>query len=216
MKNTRKNKLVALALAAVMAFTLCACSTSSSSSTTTTVSTSVTDENGNTTTNTTTTEVGKSVGPDGVNTTHETHTETTTTGPSDDASAATEMTPEEEAAELTDRMYNLYTGGAKGTDADGDVFYFAYNEDNDALMIAMMTVDHQEFKKWHGYADQLDDGQPVLTGYNGDDCIPYEIEQKDGENTFTMTFVNNGVVANMEVMNFDEFVEDLVNEWVNF
>ena len=212
MKNTRKNKLVALALAAVMVFTLCACSTSSSSSTTTTVSTSVTDENGNTTTNTTTTEVGKSVGPDGVNTTHE----TTTTGPSDDASAATEMTPEEEAAELTDRMYNLYTGGAKGTDADGDVFYFAYNEDDDALMIAMMTVDHSEFKKWHGYADQLDDGQPVLTGYNGDDCIPYEIEQKDGENTFTMTFVNNGVVANMEVMNFDEFVKDLVNEWVNF
>ena len=210
----KKTKLLALALAALMVLMLAACSASSSSTTTTTVSTSYTDENGNTTTNTKTTEVGASVGTDGVSTTNTTTTETTTTAP--DGEPAEELTPEEEAAELTDCLYDLYTGGAKGTDEDGDVFYFAYNEDNDNLMIAMMTEDHQEFKKWHGYADQLQDGQPILTGYDEDDYIPFTIEQEEGENTFTMTFQSNGVVANMEIMDFDEFVEDLVNEWVYF
>lgn len=215
MKKNRMNRMLALALAVMMVVMLAACSASSSSTTTTTVSTSVTDENGNTTTNTTTTEVGSSVGTDGVSTTNTTTTETTTTGP-DDAAAAEEQTPEEEAAELTDRMYNLYTGGAKGTNADGDTFYFAYNEGNDNLMLAIKTADDSQFNKWHGYLGELDDGQPVLTGYDGDKCIPYEIQQNEGEDTFLLTFPKDGDVANMEVMDFDEFVEDLVNEWVNF
>lgn len=216
MKNTRK-KLFALALAAIMIFMLAACSASSSSTTTTTVSTSVTDENGNTTTNTTTTEVGASVGSDGVTTTNETHTETTTTGP-DDADAvdtAEEQTPEEEAAELNDRMYRLYTGGAKGTNADGDIFYFAWNDEGNR-MLAIEKADHSNFLKWHGYMDELDDGQPVITGYSEDKYIPYEVQQNDGEDVFVLSFPENGDEANMEIMDFDEFVEDLVNEWVYF
>lgn len=214
MKNTRKNKLLALALAAIMVLMLSACSVSSSSTTTTTVSTSVTDENGNTTTNTTTTEVGASVGTDGVSTTNETTTETTTTGP-DDAAAAEELTPEEEAAELTERMYNLYTGGAKGTNADGDVFYFAWN-DEDNRMLAIKDADHSSFLKWHGYVDELDDGQPVITGYSEDKYIPYDVQQNEGEETFLLSFPQDGDVATMEIMDFDEFVEDLVNECVYF
>ena len=214
MKKTMK-RVFALALAALMMFMLAACSVSSSSTTTTSVSTSKTDADGNTTTTTTTTTTGASAGTDGVTTTNETTTETTTTKAEDAEEPADAQTPEEEAAELTERMYNLYTGGGKGIDEDGDVFYFAYNDDNDNLMIAVLDADRSKFLKWHGYQDSLEDGQAVLTGYNEGDYIPFDLENGE-DGTFTLSFPQNGVTVEMELMDYDEFVDDLVTEWVNF
>ena len=207
MKKTNKTRLLALALAALMVFMLAACSASSSSTTTTTVTTSKTDANGNTTTNTTTTEVGASVGTDGVTTTNETTTETTTTAADEDED------PEAEAAELTERLYAYFNGGSKGANEDGDIFYFAYNDENDNLMLAIQTV-NGEFTKYQGYADELD-GQAILTGYNEGNYIPYDLVQ-DEDGTFTLSFPENGDVAYMEIMEFDEFVSEFVDAWVNF
>ena len=210
-----KKRVLALTMAVLMVLMLAACSVSSSSTTTTSVSTSKTDENGNTTTTTTTTTTGTSSGSDGVTTTNETTTETTTTS-ADEADEADEaMTPEEEAAELTDRMYSLYTGGGKGVDEDGNTFYFAFNEENDNLMIALLDADHSQFLKYHGYLDELEDGQSVLTGYYEGDYIPYNLENGE-DGFFTITFPQNGDVVEMELMDYDEFVEDFVAEWVNF
>ena len=210
MEKTKRSSFFALALAVVMVFMLAACSASSSSTTTTTFSTSKTDENGNTTTNTTTTEVGVSVGTDGVHTTNQTTTQTTTDAEEEEAD------PEAEAAELTDLMYALYNGGAIGSNADGDVFYYAWNDENDNLMLAIMTADHENFTKWHGYMDELDDGQPILTGYSEENYIPYEILQNEGEDVFKIGFPMNGDEAEMEIVDYDEFVQTFVNDWVYF
>ena len=210
MKKTRMNRLFALTLALLMVFMLAACSASSSSSSTTTFSTSKTDENGNTTTNTTTTEVGITVGTDGISTTNQTTTQTTT----DAGDGEEDPDPEVETAELTDLMYELYNGGAMGTNADGDVFYYAFNDENDNLMLAIMTEDHSSFTKWHGWADVLDD-QTILTGYNEDNYIPFDLIQTE-DDVFTLSFIMNGDEADMEVVDYDYFVETFVNDWVYF
>ena len=206
MTKRRRNKILALALAALMVFALAACSASSSSTSTTTITTSTTDENGNTTTNTTTTEVGVTAGTDGVSANASTNTETTTDA--DDAD------PEAEAEDLTRQLYERYNVGGKGSNADGDVFYYACNSDNDNMLLAIMTADHSNFSNWQGYIDELD-GQAVLTGYSEDKYIPFDLEQTE-DDVFTLSFPENGDVADMEVMDFDEFVDDFVNAWVYF
>ena len=208
MEKTKRSSFFALALAVVMVFLLAACSASSSSTTTTTFSTSKTDENGNTTTNTTTTEVGVSVGTDGVHTTNQTTTQTTTDAEDEEAD------PEAEAAELTDLMYALYNGGAIGANADGDVFYYAWNDENDNLMIAVMTADHSNFTKWHGWADVVDN-QTFLTGYEEGECMPFDLLQTE-DDVFTLRFLEGGDEAEMEIVDYDEFVETFVNDWVYF
>ena len=210
MIKTKDKRMFFLALALLMMlFMLTACSFSSSSTTTTTVSTSFTDENGHTTTNTTTVELGASVGTDGISTTNE-----TTTTVSDEGGAKTK-TPEEEAAELTRQLYDLYDGASKGANDDGDIFYFAWNDEGNR-MLAIEEADHSNFSKWHGVLDELENGQPVITGYSEDKYIPYEIQQNEGEDIFRLSFPENGTVVTMEIMDFDEFVKEFVNEWVNF
>ena len=200
MTKTMKNRILALALVAVMALMLAACSVSSSSTSTSTVTTSVTDENGNTTTNTTTTEVGGSVGTDGVNTTSQTTTETTTTGP--------------DADELSGKLHDRFNAGAKGTNSDGDVFYYAWNteEGNDNVMLSIFPVD-DDAKYWMAHTEEVDD-HLELTGYDDEgNYIPFKIESGE-DGSFTLTFLENGIVANMEEMDFEEFVKDFVVAWI--
>lgn len=197
---TKKNRILALVLVAAMALMLAACSVSSSSTSTTTVSTSVTDENGNTTTSTTTTEVGGSAGTDGVNTTAQTTTETTVSG--------------SEADELTEKLQARYNAGAKGTNSDGDVFYYAWNteEGNDNVMLSIFPVD-DDARYWMAHTEEVDD-HLELTGYDDEgNYIPFKIESGE-DGSFTLTFLENGIVANMEEMDFEEFVKDFVVAWI--
>ena len=201
MMKTKKMKLAALLVAAIMVFMLTGCEVSSSSSSTTTVTTSTTDADGNTTTNTTTTEVGVEAGSNGVTTTNQTTTETTTTSAEEAAEA------EDEWAGLKDHLRELYNVGAEGTNADGDKFYYAYNDaDGDsAALLVIVSADEAHYNGWEGMADVVDD-HVVLT--SDDQEVPYTFEDNDGG--FTLTFLNDGDVATMQFVDFDTFVDNLV------
>ena len=115
-------KILALLLGACLIFALAGCSVSHSSSSTSTVSSTV---NGETTTTTTTTENG------------ETHTETTTTTADGNTTTtvdgqvveSSESAPAEAAdpndpTGLRAKWHDTFTGGAEGTNDDGEHFYF--------------------------------------------------------------------------------------------
>ena len=207
MKKTKKMKLAALVMAVIMVFMLAGCEVSSSRSSTTTVTTSKTDADGNITTNTTTTEVGVETGPNGVTTTNQTTTETSTTSAEEAANA------EDEWADLKDHLLSLYNTGAEGTNADGDKFFYAYNDTdgNSAALLVIISDDGEHYNGWEGTADVAED-HVVLT--SEDQEVPYTFEDMDGG--FTLTFLNDGDVATMQFVDFATFVEDLVDARAEF
>ena len=206
-------RLLAAALTVLMVFLLAGCEVSSSSSSTTTVTTSTTDENGNTTTNTTTTEVGVSAGSDGVTTTNQTTTETTTSS-ADDAAAEAEET--DDGSGLKEHLKEGYNKGAKGSNEAGDTSYNAYNDEdgNDAALLIIISADRQNYNGWEGTAETVDD-QIVLTS-NNEEEVPFTFSEVDGDGNFTMTFVNDGDVAEMQLVDFDSFVDEVVAARMEF
>ena len=203
-------RLLAAALTVLMVFLLAGCEVSSSSSSTTTVTTSTTDENGNTTTNTTTTEVGVSAGSDGVTTTNQTTTETTTSSADEEAAEA------DDGSGLKEHLKEGYNKGAKGTNEAGDTFYYAYNDEdgNDAALLIIISADRQNYNGWEGTAETVDD-QIVLTS-NNEEEVPFTFSEVDGDGNFTMTFVNDGDVAEMQLVDFDSFVDEVVAARMEF
>ena len=200
--NTKTMKLLALLLAALMTFVLTACEVSSTSTSSVTVTTSKTDADGNTTTSTTTTQVDVSSGTDGVKTTTET---TTTETSSSEAAVEGEADDEGDEAGLTEHLYATYSVGAKGSNEAGDIFFYAYNEDNDDALLVIISEDGTQYNGWEGTAEVVDD-HVVL--YGTDSEVPYVFgETEDG---FTMTFLNDGDVATMQFVDMDDFVSDLV------
>ena len=212
MKKTEKMKVLALLLAACVVLMLTGCEVSSSSSSTTTVTTSTTDADGNTTTNTTTTEVGASVGTDGVSTTNQTTTETTTTS-ADEAAAEPEET--DEGADLKEHLKEVYNKGAKGTNEAGDTFYYAYNEEegNDAALLVIVSADREHYNGWEGTAESSDDGVVLASD---DQEVPFSFSGVADDGSFTMTFQNDGDVAEMQLVDFDSFVDELVAARMEF
>ena len=209
-------RLLAAALTVLMVFLLAGCEVSSSSSSTTTVTTSTTDENGNTTTNTTTTEVGVSAGSDGVTTTNQTTTETTTSSADDAAAEAEEATEADDGSGLKEHLKEGYNKGAKGSNEAGDTFYYAYNDEdgNDAALLIIISADRQNYNGWEGTAETVDD-QVVLTS-NNEEEVPFTFSEVDGDGNFTMTFVNDGDVAEMQLVDFDSFVDEVVAARMEF
>ena len=193
-----RKKLLCLALAVFMVFAMAACEVSSSSTSTVTVSTSTTDADGNTTTNTTTTEVGVTAGTDGVSTTNQTTTETTTSSAEEDADA-------EES--LTGRLYERYNSGALGSNEGGDRFFYAFNEDNDDALLVIVTADGSHYEGWEGVVDVVDE-HIVLTAEDTE--LPYTFSEVDEDGCFTMNFLGDGDVAEMQLVDFDSFVSELV------
>lgn len=201
MNRVMNKKLLSLLLAALMVFMLAACEVSSSSTSTTTVTTSKTDADGNTTTSTTTTEVGTSVGPDGVTTTNQTTTETTTTG-ADEADDGGWQ-------DLVDRLYATYTAGAEGRNEAGDWFYYGFNDDTDDAILVIISADDQNYSGREGVATFQDDHY-VLYSEEMNDETPYVFSEQDENGDFTMTFLGDGDVASMHIVDQDTILQDIL------
>ena len=209
--KSKTTKLIALLLTLIMVFMLVGCEVSSSSSSTTSVST--TDADGNTTTTTTTTESGGSVGTDGVNTTNQTTTTTTTTTADEAAEEEEEAASEFDPDALREHLVGLYTGGAEGTNEDGDTFYFLFNNEeghNEALLV-IVSADREHYNGWEGEALKEDD-HVLLSGAEHD--VPFAMEETD--DGFTMTFLNDGDVATMTAEDVDNVIDDVVAARVEF
>lgn len=202
--KSKTMKVLALALTVIMVFMLAGCEVSTSSSSTTTVSTSTTDENGNTTTTTTTTEVGGSAGTDGVTTTNTTTTETTTTSADE---AAAETAEEDPGAALREHLVTAYNDGAEGTNEAGDHFYYLWNKDEgqDEALVVVVSADESSYNGWEGKTEVVDD-HVVLTC--DDQEVPFRLE--DTDDGFTMTFLNDGDVATMQLVGVETVADDVV------
>lgn len=202
MKKAIGKRILALLLAVFTAFALAACEFTSSTTSTTTVSTSVTDADGNTTTNTTTTEVGASLGKDGLQTTNQTTKETTTTP------AEKEETDEDWNA-FVDHMYATYTGGAEGRNDDGDYFYYAFNDDNDDVILTIVSADGQDLSSREGVLIPRDDHY-VLYSEVMDDETPFTFSEQGENGDFTITFLGDGDVAKMHLVDQKTIIEDIL------
>ena len=186
--KSKTMKLLALALTVIMVFGLTGCEVSSSSTSTTTVTTSKTDESGNTTTTTTT---------------------TADEAAEEEEEAASEFDPDA----LREHLVGLYTGGAEGTNEDGDTFYFLFNNEeghNEALLV-IVSADREHYNGWEGEALKEDD-HVLLSGAEHD--VPFAMEETD--DGFTMTFLNDGDVATMTYDDVDNVIDDVVAARVEF
>ena len=216
MKKMFKKGLAAMLMAALMLAALSGCQVSSSSSTTTTVSTSVTDENGNTTTNTTTTETGVTAGSDGINTTSTTTKETTTT-PADDGAQAQPAADQQSAGadsadagkEYADSLRDTYNQGAEGTCDSGEKVYYAFNDGTSDVYMVIISADGQNFT---GRAGTLysDDEKLVIQSEQMGDEIEFTASDVDEQGNFSITFLGDGDVAQMHLVDQDTIVTDMV------
>ena len=59
------------------------------------------------------------------------------------------------------------------------------------------------------------DDQIVLTS-NNEEEVPFTFSEVDDNGNFTMTFVNDGDVAEMQLVDFDSFVDELVAARMEF
>ena len=203
-------RILLLALAALMVLMLAACEVSSSSTSTTTISTSVTDAEGNTTTNTTTTEIGASVGTDGVKTTNQTTTQTTTTPASgEENSDAEQSSKADDRQAFIDHMYETYNGGAEGRNKDGDYFYYGFHDETDNAIVVIVTADGQNYFGREGLVMDEDDHY-VLHSEVMEDDTPIAFSEQDDNGDFTITFLGDGDVADMKLVDFDTFVNDVL------
>ena len=201
MKNMKTFKCIALLLAVVMAFALTGCETTSSS----TVTTSVTDENGITTTNTTTTVTDE----DGITT-----TDTTTTVTDEDGNPITDAAEaevsEDDWDDAIERMYSLYDIGAEGVNEAGDKFYYAFSEGgSDAAALVIVTADGMNYWGREGTAEFVDDHVVLHSNSMGDDT-PYVFSEVDDNNCFTITFLGDGDVAQMQLVDQDTIIADII------
>lgn len=196
MKRHGFKRLIPAILAVLMIFMLAGCQVSSSS--TTTVTTSKTDSNGVTTTQTTTTEVGT----DG--TTKQNTTETVT-GPAEEENTADAAAWDE----LVERMYATYSEGAEGKNEDGDFFYYAFSEETDDVALVMISADEQHYTGFEGVAQLEDDHIVLVSGESGDE-VPYVFSDVDENGSFTMTFLGDGDVVNMQLVDQDTILSDIL------
>lgn len=178
-------KTFALALALLMLLSLGACSSSSTS--TSTVSTTV---NGETTTTTTTT------------TTENGETTTTTT---------TETTEESDPTGLRAKWYEIFDGGAEGTNESGENFLFIYN--NEASYGGLMIMDpgmteQQVYILGPMVRDEEDADAYVIQDEVEDLKLRFWIEN-NGDDGFDVRFKDDDV-AQLSYIDFDAVINDMV------
>ena len=186
MKNRKMFKGIALLLAVVMVFALTGCETSSTHTSSTTVTTSVTDADGNTTTTNTTTESGGSLS-------------------GEDAEAS-----ESDWDELAGRMYSLYDIGAEGTNEAGDTFYYAFSEDEgDMAALIIVSADGMNYWGREGAVEPMEDHVVLRSDFMGDET-PYVFSEVDENGYFTITFLSDGDVAQMQLVDQDTIIADMI------
>ena len=136
--------------------------------------------------------------------------------PDDAAAEAEEATEADDGSGLKEHLKEGYNKGAKGSNEAGDTFYYAYNDEdgNDAALLIIISADRQNYNGWEGTAETVDD-QIVLTS-NNEEEVPFTFSEVDGDGNFTMTFVNDGDVAEMQLVDFDSFVDEVVAARMEF
>ena len=192
--------------------TLTGCRVSSNSSSTATVSVSTTDENGETTTHTSTATVGGEIATDGVSVNASTESNETVEKaeapeePEEGGEAPAPMTPEERR----EAWHEQFSGGAEGVSADGDRFYFAFDDPDFITYGAIMILDADESTVIaYDYGPVVDEGDgPVLYDVEGETYIAFEITDTEVEDGFEMLFTN-GVTAEMHFVDQDTIIEDM-------
>ena len=205
-------KILALLLGACLIFALAGCSVSHSSSSTSTVSSTV---NGETTTTTTTTENG------------ETHTETTTTTADGNTTTtvdgqvveSSESAPAEAAdpndpTGLRAKWHDTFTGGAEGTNDDGEHFYFIFdNPDSLGLAAMMITSADGKTLSVYDYGKVLKDenDKPYIEDVEGSNTLPFEIVETN-DNGFVFGF-QNGVQTQFNFVDLDTIINDMITIW---
>ena len=131
-----------------------------------------------------------------------------------DGQPVQEEAPAIDPERLAARLHDEYSMATKGTNAAGDVFYYAYNDDVTEAVLVIVSADGTQYNGWEGYLRDVDD-HAVIESFDGESEVPFKIEQTE-DNVFTMTFLNDGDVANMEVVDLDSFVKDLVEARMSF
>ncbi|MBQ3662977.1 MAG: hypothetical protein II914_02470 [Clostridia bacterium] len=193
-------KILVLALAAVLLIAMTACKVTNYSTSTSTLTTSVTDAEGNTKTNT----VEVSSGTDGVQVKNETTTET----------------PDEKAENaVPEDWYDTFSGGAEGTDADGEDIYFAYDDPNDIKYAMLVTVspDKTECHVRNGEVIWNEETESsAIYDKDLDVLIPFEISESDEDDTFIMTFLVDNDVVTMRVVEQDVIINDIQSVMSNY
>lgn len=197
-------KTIALALAAVMLLAFVACSVTSTHTSTSTFTTSVTDEEGNTKTNTVSNEFEVSAGTEGVQVKNETTTDTS---------------EQNEGETATDIGYEVFAGGAEGTDNNGETFYFAYDDPNDITyaMLVMVSPDKTECHVRNGEVIWYEETESsALYDKDLDVLIPFEISDSDEEDAFTMTLLADDDVVTMHIVEQDVIISDIQSVLSNY
>ena len=192
-------KIIALLLGACLIFALAGCSVSHSSSSTSTVSSTV---NGETTTTTTTTADGA--------------TTTTVDGQVVENSepAPAEAADPNDPTGLRAKWHDTFTGGAEGTNDDGEHFYFIFdNPDSLGLAAMMITSADGKTLSVYDYGKVLKDenGKPYIEDVEGSSTLPFEIAETN-ENGFVFSF-QNGVKTEFKFVDLDTIINDMITIW---
>ena len=117
-------------------------------------------------------------------------------------------------SELREHLYSLYNTGAEGTNATGDFFYYAYNvsEGNNALLV-IVSADRENYHSWEGTVKTVGDHMVLASGGQQ---VPFYFGNSDGEDKFSMSFINDGDVAMMRIIKFETLVDDIVEARAEF
>ena len=204
-------------LAAVLCLTAC---------TSTSTSTSTVTVNGKTTTTTTITENGKTTTTTVTGAAEET-TAAAAAGAAQDAAGtvqaevATEAAVAAEAAETDDYDPNdpsglraewakLFTGGGEGQNADGDRFYYAFDDVDEPKYASMVIVTEGGSKLDAYYIGDVtvEDGWFIITDAESGNRLPYAYADSDNEDNYCLTFADDDI-AEVTPVDKDTIINDM-------
>ena len=204
-------------LAAVLCLTAC---------TSTSTSTSTVTVNGKTTTTTTITENGKTTTTTVTGAAEET-TAAAAAGAAQDAAGtvqaevATEAAAAAEAAETDDYDPNdpsglraewakLFTGGGEGQNADGDRFYYAFDDVDEPKFASMVIVTEGGSKLDAYYIGDVtvEDGWLIITDAESGNRLPYAYADSENEDNYCLTFADDDV-AEVTPVDKDTIINDM-------
>ena len=204
-------------LAAVLCLTAC---------TSTSTSTSTVTVNGKTTTTTTITENGKTTTTTVTGAAEET-TAAAAAGAAQDAAGtvqaevATEAAASAEAAETDDYDPNdpsglraewakLFTGGGEGQNADGDRFYYAFDDVDEPKYASMVIVTEGGSKLDAYYIGDVtvEDGWFIITDAESGNRLPYAYADSENEDNYCLTFADDDV-AEVTPVDKDTIINDM-------
>ena len=217
-------QLLTFAAAGFAALSLTACSSSSTSTSSITV-------NGKTTTTTTITENGKT----STTTTTETEASTAAAGAADSAQAAavaeaadtlqaavaSEAADTSEAADSNDYDPNdpsglreiwagRFNGGAEGQNAEGDRFYYAFDDVDEPKFASIVIVTEGGTKLSDYYIGDVivEDGWFKITDLESENRLPYAYAESENEDNYCLTFTDDDV-AEMTPVDKDTIINDM-------